>query len=84
MPKTLFVDGLAELEKLEKQSADIKFKLFIPRAVAQFTKPLRVWSTSNGTSNMIVIGTADLVAVAKLRTGEPVPDGAVTTTYFKL
>jgi hypothetical protein len=33
---------------------------------------------------MVVIGTAELVAIAKLTPGEKVPDGAVTTTYFKV
>lgn len=81
--KTVFVDGLAELEILEKQAGGVKFKLFIPRATAQFNKPLRVWSTRNGT-NMVVIGTADLVAVAKMAPGEQVPAGVVTATYFKM
>jgi hypothetical protein len=32
---------------------------------------------------MVVIGTADLIAVAKMLPGEKVPEGAVTTKYFK-
>jgi hypothetical protein len=33
---------------------------------------------------LVAIGTGDMVAVAKLKPGEQVPDGAVTTTYFKV
>jgi hypothetical protein len=83
MAKVLFVDGLAELEKLEQQAGGVKFKLFVPHAVAQFNKPLRVWSTRNGVP-MVIVGTVDLVAVAKMLPGEQVPAGTVTTTYFKI
>lgn len=83
MAKLVIVDGLAELAKLENQAGEVRFKLFIPRAALQCGRPIRIWSTRNGT-NMLVVGTADLVAVTKLIPGEQVPDGAVTTTYFRL
>jgi hypothetical protein len=82
MAKTIFCSGLDELDKLEQQAGGVKFKLFVPRAAVQFKTPFRVWSTSNGT-NMVVIGTGDLIAVAKMLPGEPVPAGAITTQYFK-
>ena len=82
MAKTIFCSGVEDLEELEKQAGGVKFKLFVPRAVAQFKTPFRVWSATNGT-NMVVIGTADLIAVAKMLPGEKVPEGAVTTKYFK-
>lgn len=82
MAKTIFCSGVEDLEELEKQAGGVKFKLFIPRAVVQFKTPFRVWSSATGT-NMVVIGTADLIAVAKMLPGEKVPEGAVTTKYFK-
>jgi hypothetical protein len=85
MAKTVFVDGLAELDKIIEQTGAFKFKLYVPRAVASARdKPLRVWSTTDSTEHMVVMGTKDLIAVAKMRPGEHVPPGAITTTYFKL
>jgi hypothetical protein len=81
--KLVIVDGLAELAKLESQAGDVKYKLFVPRGTIRMGRPTRIWSTKDGT-NMVIIGTADLVALTKLIPGEQVPDGAVTTTYFKL
>jgi hypothetical protein len=84
--KVAYVDGLDELEKLEKQAGGTKFKLFVPRAsTTTGNKPFRVWSTvGSGGVHMVVIGTASLIAVAKMKPGEHVPAGAVTTTYFKI
>ena len=81
--KLIFVDGLAELTKLENKAGGVKFKLFIPRGELKIGRPTRIWSTRKGT-NMVVIGTAELVAIAKLTPRDNVPDGAVTTTYFKV
>ena len=82
MQKLIIVDGLPELDKLETQSK-VKFKLFIPRGTIKTKAPQLIWSTHDGT-NMVVIGTADFVAVSKMAAGQPVPEGAVTATYFKL
>ncbi len=81
--RLIFVDGLDALTKLENTSGDVKFKLFIPRGEIRIGRPTLIWSASNGTNMLVVIGTANMTAVAKLRAGEHVPEGAVTTTYFK-
>ena len=84
MTKLIIVDGLAELKLLENQSVKLKFKLFVPRAEMQTKAPMRIWSTTDGKNNMVVIGTVDFVAVSKMKPSERVPEGAVTTTYFKI
>ena len=78
--KFIFVKDAAEFKKL---TGEVKFKLFIPRGELKLGRPTVIRSTSKG-NNMIVFGFVDLVAAAKMETNEPVPDGAVTTTYFKV
>ena len=65
--RLIFVDGLNELTKLESKAGGVKFKLFIPRGTIQISRPAWMWSTSKGT-NMVVIGTAELVAIVKTHT----------------
>jgi hypothetical protein len=81
--KIAFIDGIAELEKLEKQADQVKFKFFVPRGATQVGRITRIWSTKNG-PNYIVLGTSDVVALAKLPPGDHVPDDAVTCTYLKI
>jgi len=82
--KLIYVDGLAELAKLESKIGLVKFRLFIPRGELRIGRPTLIRSSSTGTNMLVAIGTGDMVAVAKLKPGECVPDGAVTTTYFKV
>jgi hypothetical protein len=82
--RIIFVDGLEALSKLESSAGRVKFKLFIPRGEMQIGRPTRIWSASAGKSMLVVIGTASMTAIAKLKEGETVPDGAVTATYFKV
>jgi hypothetical protein len=84
MPKLVIVDSLAELDKLEKQSAKVKFKLFIPRAIIQTKRPAHIWSTKDSTNMYVVMGTSDLVAIAKMVPGEHVPAGVATATYLRV
>ena len=86
MQKLIIVDGLAELAELEDQSKKIKFKIFIPRAIIETARGLRVWSSSEKSNghNMVVIGTVDYIAVSKMLPSDSVPPGAVTATYFKM
>lgn len=78
--KFIFIKDSADFKKLP---GEVIFKLFIPRGELKLGRPTVIRSTPKG-NNMIVFGFADLVAAAKLERNEPVPDGAVTTTYFKV
>jgi hypothetical protein len=78
--KFIFVKDPAELTKL---TGEVTFKLFIPRGELKLGRPVVIRSTSKG-NNMIVLGFANLVAASNLEKNAPVPEGAVTTTYFKL
>jgi hypothetical protein len=82
--RLIYVDILDALSKLESTAGAVKFRLFIPRGEMRIGRPTRIWSASNGTNMLVVIGTASMTAVAKLKVGEHVPEGAVTTTYFKV
>jgi hypothetical protein len=82
--RLIFVDGLDELSKLERKAGDVKFTLFIPRGEIKIGRPTRIWSASNGTNMLLIIGTTNMTVIAKLKTGEKVTIEAVTTTYFKL
>ena len=48
----------------------------------KISRPAWIWSTSKGT-NMVVIGTAELVAIVKLTPGEKIPDRAVTKLILR-
>ena len=83
MPKIIMVDGLAELAELGDQAKKIKFKIFVPRANIDTVRGLRVWSSTCGT-NMVVMGTADYIAVSKMLPSDSMPPDAVTATYFRM